>query len=168
MLHPYFHNIILSSSLDIVIKDTCLFEVLFRFASRRWSLKKSSTICCQVPICINLLLIVLIVFSRDFRLDISHFEPVSSCRERDDESYFLSPSVVDQPFLKKMRRCEVVADFNVPLLEVWIQLHDFTDNKVHGANLGPTCDRQGPSGPHVGPMNLAIWVHCLRSLPHWW
>ena len=32
------------------------------------------------------------------------------------------------------------------------------DSKVHGANLGPTCGRQDPGGPHVGHMNLAIRV----------
>ena len=31
------------------------------------------------------------------------------------------------------------------------------DSKVHGANMGPIWGRQDPSGPHVGPMNLAIW-----------
>ena len=31
------------------------------------------------------------------------------------------------------------------------------DNKFHGANMGPTWGRQGPGGPHVGPMNYAIW-----------
>ena len=31
------------------------------------------------------------------------------------------------------------------------------DNKVHGANMGPNWDRQDPGGPHVGPMNFAIW-----------
>ena len=34
----------------------------------------------------------------------------------------------------------------------------FPDSKVHGANMGPIWDRQDPGGPHVGPMNLAIWV----------
>ena len=28
---------------------------------------------------------------------------------------------------------------------------------VHGANMGPIWGRQGPGGPHVGPMNFAIW-----------
>ena len=32
------------------------------------------------------------------------------------------------------------------------------DSKVHGANMGPIWGRQDPGGPHVGPMNLAIWV----------
>ena len=31
------------------------------------------------------------------------------------------------------------------------------DSKVHGANMGPIWGRQEPGGPHVGPMNLAIW-----------
>ena len=34
----------------------------------------------------------------------------------------------------------------------------YPDSKVHGANMGPTWDRQDPDGPHVGPMNLAIWA----------
>ena len=32
------------------------------------------------------------------------------------------------------------------------------DSKVYGANMGPVWGRQDPGGPHVGPMNLAIWV----------
>ena len=31
------------------------------------------------------------------------------------------------------------------------------DSKVHGANMGPTWVLSSPGGPHVGPMNLAIW-----------
>ena len=34
----------------------------------------------------------------------------------------------------------------------------YPDNKVYAANMGPTWGRQDPGGPHVGPMNLAIWV----------
>ena len=30
-------------------------------------------------------------------------------------------------------------------------------SKVDGANMGPTWARQDPGGPHVGPMNFAIW-----------
>ena len=35
----------------------------------------------------------------------------------------------------------------------------YLDSKVHGANMGPIWGRQDPGGPHVGPMNLAIWVY---------
>ena len=31
------------------------------------------------------------------------------------------------------------------------------DGKVHGANMGSIWGRQDPGGPHVGPMNIAIW-----------
>ena len=35
---------------------------------------------------------------------------------------------------------------------------NYTDSKVHGANMGPIWGRQDPGGPFVGPMNFAIWV----------
>ena len=28
----------------------------------------------------------------------------------------------------------------------------------NGASMGPIWGRQDPGGPHVGPMNFAIWV----------
>ena len=31
------------------------------------------------------------------------------------------------------------------------------DSKIHGANMGPIWGRQDPGGPHIGPMNFAIW-----------
>ena len=31
------------------------------------------------------------------------------------------------------------------------------DSKFHGAILGPTWVLLAPDGPHVGPMNFAIW-----------
>ena len=31
------------------------------------------------------------------------------------------------------------------------------DYKVHGVNMGPIWGRQDPGGPHVGPINFAIW-----------
>ena len=34
----------------------------------------------------------------------------------------------------------------------------YPNSKVHGANIGPIWGRQDPGGPHVGPMNFAIWV----------
>ena len=32
------------------------------------------------------------------------------------------------------------------------------DSKVYGAHMGPLWGRQDPGGPHVGPMNFAIWA----------
>ena len=37
-------------------------------------------------------------------------------------------------------------------------VEQFPDSKVHGANMGSTCGRQDPGGPHVGHVNRAIWV----------
>ena len=36
------------------------------------------------------------------------------------------------------------------------QKQNSPDNKVRGANMGPTWALSAPDGPHVGPMNLAI------------
>ena len=45
----------------------------------------------------------------------------------------------------------------------------YTDSKVNGANIGPNWGRQDPGGPHVGPMNFAIW-DCVYhiSKPIWY
>ena len=36
--------------------------------------------------------------------------------------------------------------------------------------MGPTWGRQDTGGPHIGPMNLAIWVAYIVDYPlfHWW
>ena len=34
----------------------------------------------------------------------------------------------------------------------------YPKSKGHEANMGPIWRRQDPGGPHVGPMNFAIWV----------
>ena len=34
--------------------------------------------------------------------------------------------------------------------------HDYTDRKVHAANMGPIWGRQDTGGPNVCPMNSAI------------
>ena len=41
---------------------------------------------------------------------------------------------------------------------IWEDIHN-PDSMVYGANMGPIWDRQDPGGPHVGPMNFAIWEH---------
>ena len=41
------------------------------------------------------------------------------------------------------------------------------DNKLQGANMEPIWGRHEPGGPHVGPMNFAIWessVIKIRSI----
>ena len=41
--------------------------------------------------------------------------------------------------------------------------NEYPDNKVDGANMGPTWFLSAPDGPHVGPMNLVIRVSNQRS-----
>ena len=38
------------------------------------------------------------------------------------------------------------------------------DSKVHGANMGPIWGQQDPGGPHVGPMNFAIWEDAEQTV----
>ena len=39
------------------------------------------------------------------------------------------------------------------------------ERKVHGAHMGPTWGREDPGGPHVGPVNFAIWgMHVIDSV----
>ena len=37
------------------------------------------------------------------------------------------------------------------------------DSKLLGANMGPVWGRQDPVGPHVGPMNFALWDDVRNS-----
>ena len=41
------------------------------------------------------------------------------------------------------------------------------DSKVHGAHMGPIWGRQDPGGPHVGPMNFAIWARSKTKASLW-
>ena len=44
------------------------------------------------------------------------------------------------------------------------------DSKVHWANMRPTWVLSAPHGPHVGPMNLAIWgflLYIILSVSVW-
>ena len=42
------------------------------------------------------------------------------------------------------------------------------DSKAHGTNMGPIWGRQDPGGPHVGPMNFAIWdCHVVCNIVLW-
>ena len=53
----------------------------------------------------------------------------------------------------------------------WILSHwhpgtiKYPDSKVNGVNMGSIWGREDPGGPHVGPMNLAIWVVDVTTYP---
>ena len=61
------------------------------------------------------------------------------------ESNRISVHAVIQKFRNVMHWFCIVVVKNIP------------DSKVHGVDMGPTWGRQDPGGPHVGPMNFAIW-----------
>ena len=46
----------------------------------------------------------------------------------------------------------------------WLVNGTNPESKVHGTNMGPIWGRQDPDGPHVGPMNFAIWEALQRQL----
>ena len=57
-------------------------------------------------------------------------------------------------------------NYSWEILHVSLLRDAFPDSKVHGANMGPIWGRQDPGGPHVGPMNFAIWdgiPYCMHS-----
>ena len=45
--------------------------------------------------------------------------------------------------------------------------YNSSDSKVHGANMRPIWGRQDPGGPHVDPMNFAIWED-VSMVVLWW
>ena len=55
-------------------------------------------------------------------------------------------------------RCAAPRPFETSILDLETSKVKVPDSKLHGANMGPIWGRQDPGGPHVGPMNFAIWV----------
>ena len=47
---------------------------------------------------------------------------------------------------------------------LWNVRHNYPDNKVHEANMGPTWVLSAPDGPHAGPMNIAIRVYAFSPV----
>ena len=64
------------------------------------------------------------------------------------------PNWCSQSYKKYILVRDTGTDYNV----IRHGRHRFPDSKVHGGNMEPTCGRQGPGGPHVGHVNIAIWV----------
>ena len=91
------------------------------------------------------------------------------------DGHFFGSTVVDaQNFCRQMGdlqlMCETVAGMENCEVPLCSDIPEVTtvggsstskspDIKDHGANMGPIWGRQDPGGPHVGPMNFAIWVN---------
>ena len=65
---------------------------------------------------------------------------------------------ISQISYKSFRTYGSIVDYLMPF---WVTI---PDSKVHGANMGPIWGRQDPGGPHVGPMNFAIWDGLCRGV----
>ena len=48
----------------------------------------------------------------------------------------------------------------------WSHIEKVPDSMVYGANMGPIWGWQDYGGPHVGPMNFAIWGDNAFSSMH--
>ena len=74
----------------------------------------------------------------------------------------MPPSTADWLALKQANSTKLMGW----VLLTFAYYHINPDSKVHGANMGPTWVLLSPGGPHVGPMNLAIWEDiCLLQIP---
>ena len=49
---------------------------------------------------------------------------------------------------------------------LWAVVPHYYDGKVNGANMGPIWGWQAPGGPHLGPINFAIWVYGILLMEH--
>ena len=49
-------------------------------------------------------------------------------------------------------------NYSCVVLLIFYKVILLPDSKVHGALMGPIWGRQDPGGPHVHPMNFAIWA----------
>ena len=64
--------------------------------------------------------------------------------------------LIDQPGLSIYSRAKSLFIFHIKRYH-YLSRKWNPNNKVHGDNMGPTWVLPVPCGPHVGPMNLAIW-----------
>ena len=85
---------------------------------------------------------------------------------------FCWPNSFDRSLLSNVGRYQII--YRLPNASLWVPVAlleipqacikisrcyiiTAPDSKVHGAKMGPIWGRQDPGGPHVGPMNFAIW-----------
>ena len=67
------------------------------------------------------------------------------------------PAIIPFVLIKRWY-VEFVMTLYVQMMVCETRSKSYPDSKVHGANMGPIWGRQDPGGPHVGPMNVDIWV----------
>ena len=60
--------------------------------------------------------------------------------------------------LERMRDTMAVLECALPKYFKGL-LYQYDAWRTYRANMEPIWGRQDPGGPHVGPMNLALWAH---------
>ena len=70
----------------------------------------------------------------------------------------MAPSVIINPVNVSLCLCTNTCETSHHTVMYHLRNSVFPDGKVYGANMGPIWGRQDPCGPHVGPINFAIWV----------
>ena len=72
---------------------------------------------------------------------------------------FQSIPIILSPIIAASKFCEIVWEDALCYIKTGpctlLEVHPPPDNKVHGANMGPTWVLSAPDGPHVGHMNLS-------------
>ena len=74
------------------------------------------------------------------------------------KAYLVIGSLVIRLLGVPTKVCDMEILVSPRLSRLTIPANSYPDRKVHEANMGPIWGRQDPGGPHVGPMNFAIWV----------
>ena len=84
------------------------------------------------------------------------------------ESYFLCLISPDRPWIGDSGAADITWMICVMMYQYFMVktlsgvskrvLLIYPESKVHVANMGSIWGRQDPGGPHVGPLNFAIWV----------
>ena len=97
---------------------------------------------------------------------------VSGKRPVESVSHVFNKHAADSMiFIKTQESSEcIVISYPLMLVLPFMKSHQrdaVPDSKVHGANMGPIWCRKGPGGPHVGPMNFAIWGVAVYIEPHY-
>ena len=66
---------------------------------------------------------------------------------------------IEKKMLQCVYGCHCYESFGIrrPLLSCTKFKVNIPDSKVQWANMEPIWGRQDPDGPHVGPINFAIW-----------
>ena len=59
---------------------------------------------------------------------------------------------------------DIIINNNQP--RVFVIVIAVPDGKVHGANMGSNWVLLAPDGPHVGPINFALWGNITYAFSH--